>query len=129
MCSRSFTPGVAVTPHASGALLPHLMKRAFVSLFQMHGPPPCGWRPLFQDTCLLKLLRAILVRLATMSVTLVGAAVVVFFVIRVVPGNPIAMMLPPGASEEDIARLTALYGLDKIDLRAVLDLADRGLSR
>jgi ABC-type dipeptide/oligopeptide/nickel transport system permease component len=48
-----------------------------------------------------------------MSVTLVGAAVVVFFVIRVVPGNPIAMMLPPGASEEDIARLTAHYGLDK----------------
>ena len=48
-----------------------------------------------------------------MSVTLIGAAVVVFFVIRVVPGNPIAMMLPPGASDEDIARLTAHYGLDK----------------
>ena len=61
----------------------------------------------------MKLLRAILVRLATMSVTLIGAAVVVFFVIRVVPGNPIAMMLPPGASEDDIARLTAHYGLDK----------------
>jgi peptide/nickel transport system permease protein len=30
-----------------------------------------------------------------------------------VPGDPIAMMLPPGATEEDIARLTALYGLDK----------------
>jgi ABC-type dipeptide/oligopeptide/nickel transport system permease component len=30
-----------------------------------------------------------------------------------VPGNPIAMMLPPGATEEDIARLTALYGLDR----------------
>jgi peptide/nickel transport system permease protein len=40
-------------------------------------------------------------------------AVIVFVVIRVVPGNPIAMMLPPGATEADIARLTALYGLDK----------------
>jgi ABC-type dipeptide/oligopeptide/nickel transport system permease component len=48
-----------------------------------------------------------------MSVTLIGAAIVVFFVIRVVPGNPIAMMLPPGATDDDVARLSALYGLDK----------------
>ena len=61
----------------------------------------------------MKLLRATLLRLITMSVTLIGAAVVVFFVIRVVPGNPIAMMLPPGATDEDVARLTAHYGLDK----------------
>ncbi len=59
------------------------------------------------------LLRTILLRLATTAVTLFGVAVIVFFVIRVVPGNPIAMMLPPGATEADIARLTALYGLDK----------------
>lgn len=52
-------------------------------------------------------------RLATTAITLAGVAVIVFFVIRVVPGNPIAMMLPPGATEEDIARLSALYGLDK----------------
>ncbi len=30
-----------------------------------------------------------------------------------VPGNPIAMMLPPGASEANIDRLKTLYGLDK----------------
>lgn len=59
------------------------------------------------------LLRNILTRLASTVVTLVGAAVIVFVVIRVVPGNPIAMMLPPGATAEDIARLEALYGLDK----------------
>ena len=59
------------------------------------------------------LLRTILLRLATTAVTLFGVAVIVFFVIRVVPGNPIAMMLPPGATEADIARLTAFYGLDK----------------
>ena len=57
--------------------------------------------------------KTVLVRLATMAVTLLGVAIVVFTLVRVAPGNPIAMMLPPGATEEDIARLTALYGLDK----------------
>lgn len=47
------------------------------------------------------------------AITLAGVAVILFFVIRVVPGNPIAMTLPPGATEADIARLAALYGLDK----------------
>jgi len=61
----------------------------------------------------MRVLQAILARLLTTAVTLAGVAVIVFVVIRVVPGNPIAMMLPPGATEEDIARLTALYGLDK----------------
>lgn len=59
------------------------------------------------------LLRNILIRLLTTAVTLFGVAVIVFVVIRVVPGNPIAMMLPPGATEEDIARLQAQYGFDK----------------
>ena len=59
------------------------------------------------------LIRALLLRLVTTAVTLTGVAVIVFFVIRVVPGNPIAMMLPPGATKADIARLSALYGLDK----------------
>ncbi|WP_430464376.1 ABC transporter permease [Tabrizicola sp.] len=61
----------------------------------------------------MQLFRAFLMRLITTAVTLIGVAVIVFFVIRIVPGNPIAMMLPPGATEEDIARLTARYGLDK----------------
>jgi ABC-type dipeptide/oligopeptide/nickel transport system permease component len=59
------------------------------------------------------LLRTLFSRLITTLITLIGVAVIVFFVIRVVPGNPIAMMLPPGATDEDINRLTALYGLDK----------------
>jgi peptide/nickel transport system permease protein len=58
------------------------------------------------------LFRAFLLRLVTTAITLIGVAVIVFFVIRIVPGNPIAMMLPPGATEEDIARLTERYGLD-----------------
>lgn len=44
--------------------------------------------------------------------TLFGVAVVVFVLLRVVPGDPIAMMLPPGARADDIERLRALYGLN-----------------
>lgn len=56
---------------------------------------------------------SIAIRLLTTLVTLFGVAVVVFFSIRLAPGDPISMMLPPGAGEEDIARLRANYGLDK----------------
>lgn len=61
----------------------------------------------------MRLLRSILLRLASTAFTLFGVAVIVFVVIRVVPGNPIAMMLPPGATEADITRLETLYGFDK----------------
>tara|TARA_R110002074_G_scaffold97150_3_gene211027 strand:- start:2597 stop:3607 length:1011 start_codon:yes stop_codon:yes gene_type:complete len=59
------------------------------------------------------LLRAILMRLISTAITLFGVAVIVFVVIRVVPGNPIAMMLPPGATDADIVRLETQYGFDK----------------
>jgi peptide/nickel transport system permease protein len=59
------------------------------------------------------LLQRLLIRLLTMAVTLFGVAVIVFVLIRVAPGDPIAMMLPPGATDADIDRLRALYGLDK----------------
>lgn len=45
-------------------------------------------------------------------VTLIGVAIVVFVLIRVVPGDPIAMMIGPGASAADVATLRAHYGLD-----------------
>ncbi|MBN9071619.1 MAG: ABC transporter permease [Rhizobiales bacterium] len=57
--------------------------------------------------------RVACLRLLTTLITLIGVAVIVFIVVRVVPGNPIAMMLPPGATDADIERLKALYGLDK----------------
>ena len=69
--------------------------------------------PLGQNEELFVLLRTILLRILTTAITLFGVAMVVFVVIRVVPGNPIAMMLPPGATEGDILRLQSLYGLDK----------------
>ena len=52
-------------------------------------------------------------RLVLIPPTLLGVAVVVFVLLRVVPGDPIAMMIPPGASPADIDRLRALYGLDQ----------------
>ena len=45
--------------------------------------------------------------------TLFGVAVIVFVVLRVVPGDPIAMMIPPGASAADIDNLRRIYGLDR----------------
>ena len=61
----------------------------------------------------MRLFQIILARLLTMMITLFGAAVVVFVLIRVVPGNPIAMMLPPNATDADVELLTGVYGLDK----------------
>src|SRR3954451_10072557 len=51
-------------------------------------------------------------RLLLIPPTLFGVAVVVFVLLRVVPGDPIAMMVPPGARSEDIARLREMYGLN-----------------
>lgn len=55
---------------------------------------------------------SILARLGLAAVTLFGVAVVVFVLLRVVPGDPIAMMISPGATPEQIAQLRANYGLD-----------------
>ena len=56
----------------------------------------------------LAVLRRLLVALATLA----GVAVVVFVLLRVVPGDPVAMMISPGASAADVAALRAHYGLD-----------------
>jgi ABC-type dipeptide/oligopeptide/nickel transport system permease component len=45
--------------------------------------------------------------------TLFGVALIVFVLLRVVPGDPISMLIPPGARAEDIATLREFYGLDK----------------
>src|SRR6185436_6255874 len=56
---------------------------------------------------------ALLRRLLLAIPTLFGVAVVVFVLLRIVPGDPIAMMIPGEATPEDIAKLRAVYGLDK----------------
>ncbi len=55
---------------------------------------------------------SILNRLIMAAVTLFGVALIVFVLLRVVPGDPIAMMIAPGASPADILALRARYGLD-----------------
>ena len=45
--------------------------------------------------------------------TLLGVAVVVFVLLRVVPGDPIALMVTGDATPESIAQLRQNYGLDK----------------
>ncbi|MCY4192081.1 MAG: hypothetical protein OXD42_12315 [Rhodospirillaceae bacterium] len=52
-------------------------------------------------------------RLLLAAPTLFGVAVIVFVLLRVVPGDPIAMLIGPGATEKDIASLRKLYGLDE----------------
>jgi peptide/nickel transport system permease protein len=51
-------------------------------------------------------------RLVMAAITLLGVATIVFVLLRVVPGDPIAMMISPGATPADIAALRAHYGLD-----------------
>jgi len=55
---------------------------------------------------------SILNRLWLAAITLFGVGVVVFVLLRVVPGDPIAMMISPGSTPEQIARMRAHYGLD-----------------
>ncbi|WP_137128578.1 ABC transporter permease [Rhizobium sp. FY34] len=52
-------------------------------------------------------------RLLAALLTLFGVGVVIFCLLRVVPGDPIAMMISPSATPADITALRAHYGLDR----------------
>lgn len=56
--------------------------------------------------------KLIISRSTSAVITLFGVMVIVFVLVRVVPGDPIAMMISPGATEADILALRAHYGLD-----------------
>jgi ABC-type dipeptide/oligopeptide/nickel transport system permease component len=51
-------------------------------------------------------------RLLTAAPMLVLVSIVVFVILRAIPADPIAMMLPPGATAADAAQLRAKFGLD-----------------
>ncbi len=55
----------------------------------------------------------VLKRLWLAAPTLIGVAVIVFVLLRVVPGDPVSMMIGPEATMADVERLRAFYGLDK----------------
>jgi ABC-type dipeptide/oligopeptide/nickel transport system permease component len=57
-------------------------------------------------------IKLIISRAVSAIITLLGVMVIVFVLVRVVPGDPIAMMISPGATTADIAALRAHYGLD-----------------
>lgn len=52
-------------------------------------------------------------RLLLVVPMLIVVSAVVFVVLRLLPADAIAMILPPNATAEDVARLRALYGLDR----------------
>ncbi len=58
------------------------------------------------------MLKYILKRLFYAVFVLFGAATIVFFLARMT-GDPISIMLPPDATQEQIDRMTAFFGLDK----------------
>jgi len=67
----------------------------------------------------------VLRRLAFALPTLAGVVVIVFVILRLVPGDPIAMMVPSEASAEEVATLRAAYGLDKpIHIQFAIYLGD-----
>jgi ABC-type dipeptide/oligopeptide/nickel transport system permease component len=56
---------------------------------------------------------AVIRRLIQSIATLFGVGIVVFVLLRVVPGDPTAMMIGPGASAQDVIALRARYHLDE----------------
>ena len=56
--------------------------------------------------------KLIISRTTSALITLLGVMVIVFVLVRVVPGDPIAMMISPGATEADILALRTHYGLN-----------------
>ena len=59
-------------------------------------------------------------RLLTAAPTLFGVMVVVFVLLRIVPGDPVAMMIGPEATADDVWRLREFYGLDRSILEQFL---------
>jgi ABC-type dipeptide/oligopeptide/nickel transport system permease component len=52
-------------------------------------------------------------RLALLVFVLLGVSVLVFLVTRLTPGDPARVLLGPRATDEEVARLRATYGLDQ----------------
>ncbi|MFD1713853.1 ABC transporter permease [Amnibacterium flavum] len=59
------------------------------------------------------MLRYLLRRVAISAITVLGLALVVFLVVRILPGDAAAARLGPEASDADIEALRAEYGLDQ----------------
>ena len=72
----------------------------------------------------------ILRRLAQSALTLLGVSVLVFIILRVLPGNPARMLLPDGAPESAVAELNRQLGLrEPLIVQYGLFLQQRGPGR
>ena len=70
--------------------------------------------------------RYIFGRLIQAIIVLIGASLLVFVLVRFT-GNPVYLLLPPEASQEDVARVAAYLGLDKPIHEQYLSYASRML--
>ncbi len=61
----------------------------------------------------MRILRYLLVRLAFLVPQLFGVALVAFFLLKLIPGDPAPMMLGPLATQEAVDKLRAEMGLDQ----------------
>jgi peptide/nickel transport system permease protein len=52
-------------------------------------------------------------RFVTLIATLIGASVIVFLVLEILPGNAAQMLMGPDASPDAVAALAAKLGLDQ----------------
>ena len=53
-------------------------------------------------------------RLATLIGTLIGASIIVFLVLEILPGNAAQMLMGPDAAPEAVAALATKLGLDPV---------------
>jgi len=56
-----------------------------------------------------------------MLLVLIGASIVAFILVRVVPGDPARMLLPPQAKQEDVDRVRIKMGLDRPYIKQYLN--------
>jgi peptide/nickel transport system permease protein len=57
--------------------------------------------------------RYLIARLALVGFVLLGVTLLVFLVTRLTPGDPARVLLGPRATDQEVARLRAVYGLDQ----------------
>src|SRR3979411_2686752 len=55
----------------------------------------------------------LIARLALVGFVLLGVTLLVFLVPRLTPGDPARVLLGPRATDQEVARLRSLYGLDQ----------------
>jgi ABC-type dipeptide/oligopeptide/nickel transport system permease component len=56
---------------------------------------------------------ALIRRVATVAIQLLAVSIIVFVVLRAIPADPLAMLLPPNATHEDAERMRQAFGLDR----------------